>query len=77
VASQILQSIVTVSAVTDHTCHCELKPEIKIAKLVKIKDFLTYPYTFLCSLHAFHIMFKHCLQCFDAVGWVAGRASGL
>ena len=19
----------------------------------------------------------HCLQCFDAVGWVAGRASGL
>jgi len=20
---------------------------------------------------------KHCLQCFDAVGWVAGRASGL
>jgi len=20
---------------------------------------------------------KHCLQCFDAVGWAAGRASGL
>jgi len=22
-------------------------------------------------------VFKHCLQCFDAVGWAAGRASGL
>ena len=22
-------------------------------------------------------IFKHCLQCFDTVGWAAGRASGL
>jgi len=28
-----------------------------------------------CS--AFYSLFSLCLQCFDAVGWVAGRACGL
>jgi len=26
---------------------------------------------------SFSDSFNHCLQCFDAVGWAAGRASGL
>ena len=25
----------------------------------------------------FHVFVFYCLQCFDAVGWAAGRASGL
>jgi len=30
------------------------------------------------SVTSFHLMYLlHCLQCFDAVGWAAGRASGL
>ena len=34
------------------------------------------------KLHELHISLsllvqRHCLQCFDAVGWAAGRASGL
>jgi len=29
-----------------------------------------------CCMHIF-VNYKKCLQCFDAVGWAAGRASGL
>ena len=35
----------------------------------------------ICCLNSlrllFTYMFVYCLQCFDAVGWAAGRASGL
>ena len=28
-------------------------------------------------LHCLSVLLSYCLQCFDAVGWVAGRASSL
>ena len=28
-------------------------------------------------LNYIHVYYHFCLQCFDAVGWAAGRASGL
>jgi len=39
-------------------------------------------FAYLISLNAYSIFtqifsFGECLRCFDAVGWVAGRASGL
>jgi len=30
-----------------------------------------------CFILSFYLLFYKCLQCFDAVGWAAGRASGL
>ena len=36
---------------------------------------LTYPVKNLMIV--FRFGFAECLQCFDAVGWAAGRASGL
>ena len=31
----------------------------------------------IARLMLLHYLAKMCLQCFDAVGWAAGRASGL
>jgi len=49
----------------------------KIIYVVKWTD-----YNFMLSEKAeqqylMHLTEQQCLQCFDAVGWVAGRASGL
>ena len=45
----------------------------EVGKQVSVK-----PLSPFCTIHSFFI-FLHwlCLQCFDAVGWAAGRASGL
>ena len=32
---------------------------------------------FACDMTAHFLVIIVCLQCFDAVGWAAGRASGL
>ena len=34
-------------------------------------------FQFILSCLYVIIIYRNCLQCFDAVGWVAGRASGL
>ena len=49
---------------------------------VSVPQFLSYimaENTFVCVIVIIFILLcvMCCLQCFDAVGWVAGRASGL
>jgi len=46
----------------------KIRPWGLLGKWVKYNNFCLFIYTFLLPF---------CLQCFDAVGWAAGRASGL
>jgi len=41
-----------------------------------VKCVWVYIYIFVNGISPFVLRYK-CLQCFDAVGWAAGRASGL
>jgi len=52
-------------------CVCALKSQNSFLIIVTS---LTYAQVLLNDLIHFSVL---CLQCFDAVGWAAGRASGL
>ena len=60
-------------------CECSVEAAVKHVEIVVV--WLTSTDTFYCvnfaSMAYAVIQYPSFLQCFDAVGWVAGRASGL
>jgi len=56
--------------VLEGLCHLHAKNIVHLDLKVSISVLQLLGFTFF-------YLFMHCLQCFDAVGWVAGRASGL
>ena len=46
-------------------------------RIIAVNDEIPHVVPFLSAVYYFLNWHVSCLQCFDAVGWVAGRASGL
>jgi len=59
-----------VDVIFQHLQFCDFKPFWQLSVLYNVSLSLTV-------IISYYIVECYCLQCFDAVGWAAGRASGL
>jgi len=61
-------------------CHADEHASFTKAFTEMLRDFVKLPKQFVLPVNNEQYRYSssdNCLQCFDAIGWVAGRASGL
>ena len=68
---------ILVSKVNDVTCFTVLDPDVNLSYHLPLFVELSFSSTARPDLRVLIRVLIYCLQCFDAVGWAAGRASGL